>query len=185
MRDATVGRSRTAAKSRARTPAGAAGTDLQAGLALGYGIARLARLVARDATRRVAEVLGLSLAEWRMLLVTRPERPASLEELADRALLEKSHASIAATALAAAGLVRRAPSAEDRRRVLFTRTARGTRAVDAYLAATAGERRALWSVLSPSEQATLQALLARVLERAETALAEGGGRRAGAARRQD
>lgn len=150
------------------------GAALPAALGNGYGIARLARLIARDATRRVGEVLDLTLAEWRMLLVLRTGELAHLDELADRALLEKSHASIAANTLSAKKLVKRAASAEDRRRVLFCRTPLGDRAVGAYLAATERERSALWNVLTPVEQATLRQYLARLLQAAERALAESG-----------
>lgn len=157
---------------------------LPAGLGVGYGIARLARLIARDATRRLDEVLGLTLAEWRLLLLMRAGEQAHLDELADRALLEKSHASIAATTLTDKKLVRRAASPDDRRRVLFSRTPLGTRAVDSYLAATAQERTSLWNVLSPAEQTTLRGYLARLLNAAEQAMLEGGGRRPQRARRR-
>lgn len=173
MRDARTRKVR-AAKSSARRDAAEPdlGTALPAGLGNGYGVARLARLIARDATRRLAEVLGLTLAEWRMLLVLRADEQAHLDELADRALLEKSHASIAATTLSAKKLLRRAASAADRRRVLFCRTPLGDRAVETYLAATERERTALWNVLSPAEQASLRQYLARLLQAAERNLAE-------------
>lgn len=175
MADATRQKVR-AAKKRARCGAAEPnlGAALPAALGNGYGIARLARLIARDATRRVGEVLDLTLAEWRMLLVLRADEQAHLDELADRALLEKSHASIAATTLSAKKLVKRAASADDRRRVLFSRTPLGDRAVETYLAATDRERSALWNVLSAAEQATLRQYLARLLQAAERALAESG-----------
>lgn len=178
MADATRQKVRTA-KRRARCGAAEPnlGAALPAALGNGYGIARLARLIARDATRRVGEVLGLTLAEWRMLLVLRADEQAHLDELADRALLEKSHASIAATTLSAKKLVKRAASADDRRRVLFSRTPLGDRAVQTYLAATERERSALWNVLSPAEQADLRQYLGRLLQAAERALAESGAAR--------
>ena len=184
MADAT-GQKVRAAKRRARCAAAEPdlGAALPVALGNGYGIARLARLIARDATRRVGEVLGLTLAEWRMLLVLRADERAHLDELADRALLEKSHASIAATTLSAKKLVKRTASAEDRRRVLFCRTPLGDRAVETYLAATDHERSALWNVLSPVEQANLRQYLARLLQAAERSLAESGTARAKRSRR--
>jgi DNA-binding MarR family transcriptional regulator len=156
---------------------------LPAGLDSGYAIARLARLIARDATRRVGEVLGLTLAEWRLLLIMHPDKQAHLDELADRALLEKSHASVAATTLCAKKLARRAASPGDRRRVLFARTALGTREVQTYLAATAAERASLWDVLTSAEQAVLRKSLARLLAAAESSLVTAAGRRASRPRR--
>ncbi|MEZ5459422.1 MAG: MarR family winged helix-turn-helix transcriptional regulator [Steroidobacteraceae bacterium] len=178
MADATTQKVRGAKKRSRRVAARHdLGAALPAELGNGYGIARLARLIARDATRRVGEVLGLTLAEWRMLLVLRADEQAHLDELADRALLEKSHASIAATTLSAKKLVRRAASAEDRRRVLFSRTALGDRAVDTYLAATGNERDALWNVLTPAEQANLRQYLSRLLHAAEHVLSVSGATR--------
>lgn len=140
-------------------------SDIAPELVAGYAIARLARLVARNATRRVAEMLGLTLAEWRVLLVV-DGNPAQLEEVARRALLETSHASIAATALEQKGLIRRQTHPGDRRRVHVRRTAAGTRAVRRYLDATKAERRALWDVLSSTERRTLVQLLDRVIDAA-------------------
>jgi DNA-binding MarR family transcriptional regulator len=185
MRNATVQRRATAsalevrsAKEPARRIAvPQAAADLPDRLGLGYGIARLARLIARDATRRLGEELGLTLAEWRLLLLMQSDQQAHLDELADRALLEKSHASIAATGLIAKKLARRAASPGDRRRVLFSRTALGTRAVETYLAVTARERAALWGVLTATEQDALRDYLARLLDAAETSVARVANRR--------
>jgi DNA-binding MarR family transcriptional regulator len=140
---------------------------LPGSLHVGYGVARLARLIARNATRRVAEEIGLTLAEWRILLLMGEDVAVHLDALADRALLEKSHASTAAAALARKKLVRRIPSSGDRRRILLSRTAMGSRVVARYLAATAEERRALWGVLSPAEQAALSGFIDRLLEAVE------------------
>lgn len=140
-------------------------SDIAPELVAGYAIARLARLVARNATRRVAEMLGLTLAEWRVLLVV-DGTPAQMEEIARRALLETSHASIAAAALVRKGLIRRQTHPGDKRRVHVRRTPAGTRAVRRYLTATEVERRALWDVLSSAERRTLVQLLDRVIDAA-------------------
>lgn len=140
-------------------------SDLAPELVAGYAIARLARLVARNATRRVADILGLTLAEWRVLLVV-DGTPAQMEEIARRALLETSHASIAATALQKKGLIRRQAHPGDRRRVQVRRTPAGMRAVRRYLATTEVERHALWDVLSTVERRRLVKLLERVIEAA-------------------
>jgi DNA-binding MarR family transcriptional regulator len=141
-------------------------TDLRREFVAGYAIARLARLVARNATRRVADILGLTLAEWRVLLVLDDEQAARLDDVARRALLETSHASIAAAALGRKGLVERGAHPADRRLVHLRRTAGGARAVRRYLAATAAERRALWGVLSAAERRTLIGLLDRLIDAA-------------------
>jgi DNA-binding MarR family transcriptional regulator len=163
-----VTRKKTARK---KTPPAArratADFGLRGNLQAGYQIARLARLIARNATRRLAEEVGLTLAEWRILLLMGDDSPVHLDALAEKALLEKSHASIAATALVRHKLVKRIASPGDARRVLLSRTSQGSRLVARYLAATAQERRALWGVLSAQQQATLHRCLARLLEVAE------------------
>jgi DNA-binding MarR family transcriptional regulator len=135
-------------------------------LLAGYSVARLARLIARDATRRVAELLGLTLAEWRVLLTLDGRGAVQLDEIARRALLETSHASIAASALAQKGLVERGSHPGDRRRVRLRRTAAGTRAVSRYMAATSSEREALWGVLTKAECRVLVRLLGRLIDAA-------------------
>ncbi len=143
------------------------GGGLRGNLQSGYQIARLARLIARNATRRLAEEVGLTLAEWRILLLMGDEAPVHLDALAEKALLEKSHASIAATALARHKLVKRVASPGDGRRILLSRTPQGSRVVARYLSATALERRALWGVLSARQQAALHRCLTLLLEAAE------------------
>lgn len=161
----TPARPQADAKPAAAAKAATKPSDLAPELVAGYAIARLARLVARNATRRVADMLGLTLAEWRVLLVV-DGTPAQMEEIARRALLETSHASIAATALVKKGLIRRQPHPGDRRRVQVRRTPAGMRAVRRYLAATEVERRTLWEVLSSAERRTLVKLLDRVIDAA-------------------
>jgi DNA-binding MarR family transcriptional regulator len=133
----------------------------------GYQVARLARLIARNATRRLAEEIGLTLAEWRILLLMGSAPPIQLDALADKALLEKSHASIAVAALTRRKLVRRAASPGDGRRILLSRTQLGSRAVAKYLAATAVERRALWGVLSQAQRTAFGECMAQLLAAAE------------------
>lgn len=147
-------------------------SSLPDSLHVGYGVARLARLIARNATRRVAEEIGLTLAEWRILLLIGGNTAVHLDALADRALLEKSHASIAVAALTRKKLLQRIANPGDRRRILLSRTAMGERVVSRYLSATADERRALWGVLSAAEQTTLSGFIARLLNAAERDSAE-------------
>lgn len=155
-----AGRRRGAAGARAP---GAARSDIPREFAAGYAIARLARLVARNATRRVADVLGLTLAEWRVLLVLQEDGADQLDDVARRALLEASHASVAAAGLRRRRLIDRSVHPGDRRRARLRRTPAGTQAVRRYLADTVAERRALWSALSSAERRTLVHLLERLI----------------------
>ncbi|MCZ8130285.1 MAG: MarR family winged helix-turn-helix transcriptional regulator [Steroidobacteraceae bacterium] len=155
-----------AAATDATTAAKARQPDLAPDLVAGYAIARLARAVARNATRRVADLLGLTLAEWRVLLVLDESSADQLDEVARRALLEPSHASVATAGLQRRRLIARSEHPGDRRRARLRRTPAGTRAVERFLAETADERRTLWSVLSDADRRTLVELLDRLVESA-------------------
>ena len=122
--------------------------------------------MARNATRGVGDLLGLTLAEWRVLLVLEEDGEDQLDEVARRALLEASHASVAATRLRQRGLIDRSIHPGDRRRVCLRRTPAGTRVVRRYLGQTAAERRALWRTLSDLERGNLVQLLDRLIEAA-------------------
>jgi DNA-binding MarR family transcriptional regulator len=146
-----------------KRPALARPSRLPREIVAGYTVARLSRLIARDAATRVKEILGLRLAEFRVLLLLDRRQGTPLDELADVALLETSHASIAAASLLRKGLIERRVDPHDRRRVQLRRSASGTRAVQRYLSATAGERRALWGALTAAERQQLVGLLERLI----------------------
>ncbi|MCU0975521.1 MAG: MarR family transcriptional regulator [Steroidobacteraceae bacterium] len=145
----------------------AARPELPPELQLGYSVARLARLVAHSHTARLGQLLGLGLAEWRLLLMLNRERQTRFDAAAEASLIEKSQASIAARNLERRGLIRRAPDSRDGRRVWFKRTAEGDRLVNSYLAETAASSRALWGQLTEAQQATMLKWLARLIAAAE------------------
>ena len=146
---------------------GACWPDLPPGLELGYSVARLARLVARSHTARLDRLLGIGLAEWRLLLILKRDRQTRFDVAAEASLIEKSQASIAARNLERRGLIRRTPDSRDGRRVWFKRTAEGDRLVNSYLAETAATGRALWGQLTEPQQATMLKWLARLIAAAE------------------
>lgn len=141
--------------------------DLPQDLEIGYAIARLGRLLARDAARSVARDVGLNLAEWRLLLVVDDARDRQFDSLADLALLEKSHASLASRALLGRKLIEQRPDPADRRRVLLRRLPAGRALVHRYLRGSAESRRGLWAVLTTREAAAMRAGLFKLLDRIE------------------
>jgi len=136
-------------------------------LRLGYAVAKLARLVARNHAAQLDESVGLALAEWRLLLVLSTNRKTRFDIAAETSLIEKSHGSIAARALVRKGLITRTYDPADGRRVWLKRTAAGDRVVRRYLAETAAANRELWGSLTPVRQETMLKWLETLLDAAE------------------
>ena len=142
------------------------GPALPDGLDMGYALSKLARMIARYNAARIDAVVGLTLAEWRVLLVLDGKR-MQFDCVAERALLEKSHASTASRVLERRGLIRQSRDATDRRRAVLTRTRTGTALVKRYLDQTADEVRKFWSVLSAAEKAAFRRTLNKLLTAAQ------------------
>lgn len=151
-------------------------------LRLGYAVAKLARLVARNHAAQLAESVGLGLAEWRLLLVLSTNRKTRFDIAAEASLIEKSQASIAARVLARKGLIRRTIDPADGRRVWLERTAAGDRVVQNYLAETATANRELWGGLTPAQQAVMLKWLEKLVAAAESQTGQGLRRQRGRAR---
>jgi DNA-binding MarR family transcriptional regulator len=151
-------------------------------LRLGYTVAKLARLVARNHAAQLAESVGLGLAEWRLLLVLNTKRKTRFDVAAEASLIEKSQASIAARVLARKGLISRTLDPADGRRVWLQRTTAGDRVVQGYLAETSAANRELWGCLTPAQQAAMLKWLEKLAAAAESQTGQGLRRQRGRAR---
>jgi DNA-binding MarR family transcriptional regulator len=87
-------------------------------------IRRIVRLL-REGSRASEDRVGLSAAQLFVLQKLDPARPLSLTELAARTLTHQSSVSVVVSKLRAQGLVRRAASSTDARRVEISLTAQG------------------------------------------------------------
>ncbi|MDR6408216.1 MarR family winged helix-turn-helix transcriptional regulator [Paraburkholderia terricola] len=92
---------------------------------LTYRLHVLNKLAERGISERYQQKLGVTLPEARVIASVGSFGPFSIMELARHANLDKSQASRAAEALIRQGLVKREPSADDRRVVLVSLTAEG------------------------------------------------------------
>jgi len=93
-------------------------------------LALLIKAVYRNAVREANAALkdvGLTAAQAEALAVLAAAGPLSLQELGGLLIAEGGHPSRLVDRLVAAGLVARAPAAEDRRRVTLELTAAGRR----------------------------------------------------------
>lgn len=98
---------------------------------LPYRLAVLAGRVSRDFAGRYREQFGLDRAEWRVLAHLGRDGAVSVREIHQRADMDKSKVSRAATRLEAAGLVAKRIASNDRRLVELTLTAKGQDMIDA------------------------------------------------------
>jgi DNA-binding MarR family transcriptional regulator len=111
----------------------------------------------------LAAELELSPAQCHVLHLIEPERPIPMGQLAETLACDKSNVTGLVDRLESRGLVRRRPSAGDRRVKVLVLTATGARLravlVDRMTAPPAALER-----LSPREQRALARILARLLE---------------------
>lgn len=108
-----------------RTSAGGGGDDLASSARSFRRILRALRLAAQD-TQRSA---GISAAQLFVLSALSDGAPASLAELADRTMTDRSSVSVVVDRLVASGYATRRMSAEDRRRAAVRITTSGRAAI--------------------------------------------------------
>ena len=114
------------------------------------------------ALARIAAAHDLSIAAIRLLGILRDRRPA-INDLARLLQLDKSSVTGLVDRAEERGLVRRTPSALDRRRVQVSITAAGQELIDQGTAAFEAEIAALVAELSPSQRSRLSATASLVV----------------------
>lgn len=134
---------------------------------LTYRLHRLHKLTDLESQRRYPEVTGLSLSDGRCLTAVGQFEPLSVNQLAQRANLNKSQASRAAQYLVEQGLVNKEGRAGDARGVELTLSAAGREVFAAAMAMVAQRNEEIFGCLSPAEQALLSELMDRLLAHAE------------------
>jgi len=125
------------------------------------GLAQLSFVIQGMLERRAAEH-DLSVIQTRLLGVLRDRQP-TMNELARLLGLDKSSVTGLVDRAERRGLVRRAPSAADRRAVLVSLTEDGHAFVTRAAGGFAGDITTLLGVLSPGERATLAGLVSQLL----------------------
>jgi len=117
-------------------------------------IRRIVRLL-REGSRASEERVGLSAAQLFVLQKLDPERPLSLNELAERTLTHQSSVSVVVSRLVERGLVQRRPAASDARRLELLPTRRGLSLLER--APAAAQDRVITAVraLAPRQQRAL------------------------------
>ncbi len=112
---------------------------------------------------RSLKAVGMDLPRWRVLMVVQENNPASISEIADRAVMRLSTMTKVAQRLEKEGLVRLAPRATDGRRTDVFITPQGLEAVEKIRRVASRIYRQSFDDFSPREVDQLKTLLRRAL----------------------
>ena len=153
-------------------PAARADDGFQLERFLPYRLSVLANLASRALARLYGERFGLSVAEWRVIAHVARAAPASANEVAARAAMDKVQVSRAVARLTAKELVERATDAADRRRSALRLTRRGQATHDAIVPLARAVEARLLAGLPDADLARLDRLLATLIARASALDAE-------------
>lgn len=132
---------------------------------------RLWRLNARAGSvvmRMCEREFGITRREWRLLAVLAGQEGMQSSQLAERAGLDRARTSRALSQLVDKHLVARQPRAGNRREVVLHLTDAGRALHEQLMPRVAAINQSLLSALSAGEVSTLEGLLPRLQERAET-----------------
>jgi len=138
--------------------------------ALTYRLHRLHKLIDLESQRSYPEATGLSLSDGRCLGAIGAFAPLSINDLANRANLNKGQASRAAQALVDRGLVSKTVTANDARGVTLTLTASGKKVWLKTIAMIDRRNKEVFGVLSANESEQFSRLLDKLIQQTEQGL---------------
>ncbi|MDH3737567.1 MAG: methyltransferase domain-containing protein [Alphaproteobacteria bacterium] len=139
---------------------------------LPYRLSILSNTVSNTIAREYRELFGLSIPEWRVMAVLGRFSPLTASEVGDRTAMDKVTVSRAVGRLLAQKLVKRETDPNDRRRSILKLTARGVRTHQKIVPIARGRESELAAALTTTERRNLDALLAKLQQRASEIAAE-------------
>lgn len=126
---------------------------------LPYRLNVLASLTSQALAQIYAERFDLTIPGWRVLATLGQYGFRTARDIAAHGVMHKSTVSRATSQLEARGLVRRRPNREDRREELLELTEAGQEVYRAVVPEALAFEARLMSVLSPTEQGVLKAMI--------------------------
>ena len=138
--------------------------------AMTYRLHHLHKLIDLESQRSYPEATGLSLSDGRCLGAIGAFAPLSINDLANRANLNKGQASRAAQALVDRGLVSKTVTANDARGVTLTLTASGKKVWLKTIAMIDRRNKEVFGVLSANESEQFSRLLDKLIQQTEQGL---------------
>lgn len=145
---------------------GAAASSMQLDRTLTYRLHLLHKLSDRDSQSAYLNDAGLPISEGRCLAAIGSFAPLSVNDLAQRANLNKGQASRAAQALVDQGLVQKEASGTDGRGVVLTLTRKGTQTWQRVMQVIARRNDEIFGCLSAAELEQLSRLFDRMIAHA-------------------
>jgi len=134
---------------------------------LTYRLHLLHKLTDLESQRAYVADAGLSMSDGRCLTAIGSFAPLSVNDLAQKANLNKGQASRAAQSLVDQGLVRKVASVTDGRGVVLTLTSEGDSAWRSAMQVVARRNQAIFGVLSDAEREQLSMLFDRLIDTAQ------------------
>lgn len=150
-------------------PAPDAPAQFELGSLLGYRLLRLSTAIGALAQRESQEVAGLSLAEYRVLVVLYTHGPCGVVALQHAMLIDKAWISRTLTSLSAAKFVASEPDPSDARRTLSRVTPKGRRAAEVLVDRASQRQQRVMAGFSDEEKKQLMDFLARIEANVEAA----------------
>lgn len=144
-----------------RAGAGQAGPELERTLT--YRLHVLHKLSDRHSAAAYLNDAGLPMSEGRCLAAIGAFEPLSINDLAQRANLNKGQASRSAQALVEQGLVHKAASTDDGRGVVLTLTPQGRKTWRRVMAVIERRNDEIFGCLSATERAALSEMFDRMI----------------------
>ncbi|HEX2115586.1 MAG TPA: MarR family transcriptional regulator [Alphaproteobacteria bacterium] len=133
---------------------------------LPYRLSVLTNTMSRAFARTYGKRFGLSIPEWRVMAVLGRFAPLSANEVAERTAMDKVRVSRAVARLMKAGLIDRATDSGDRRRSALKLSRAGRRVHEGIVPMARRFEAAFMASLSEQDRATLDSLVARLMDNA-------------------
>jgi DNA-binding MarR family transcriptional regulator len=145
-----------------RSPVEAPASGLELESYLPYRLLTATNAVSRLIARAYEDRFGLTAPQWRVVCVLAQDGPASLEEIAQRLLVDRSAVSRATLALTRRRLVERLATGKGGRRTRMVLTQEGVRLHGEVAPLALAYEAALIAGLAPDEVKLLKRLLSRL-----------------------
>lgn len=134
---------------------------------LPYRLAILSHSVSNSIATVYAERFGLTIPEWRVIVILGRFPGLSAVEVAERTLMDKVAVSRAVTKLIKTGRIDREFADADRRRSILNLSDKGLQVLDEIAPLALGIEDTLLDGLSREEVATLNTIMDRLLDKAQ------------------
>ena len=145
---------------------------------LSYRLHQVANLLSRGAEMRYRREFGVSLWEWRTIaLLGGAHEPQSLNDLARAAGVDKAQMSRVVSGLTKRKLVSREADENDARGIRLSLTRGGAKIYQELIAAAAERNSAFLGCLTAKERASLDQIMAKLVQEARAFIQKEKGRR--------